>query len=120
MCRKLDEDPSADIYMDSLDAFIDLIEKEGLMYGCLVTGYYEPDGINELLEIGDILTAIDGKEFRTIEEHNKIKSALESENYKLTVLRRDSNGKLKKIVLDCQKSMPRVYMYDLVNYTEAE
>ena len=120
MCRKLDEDPSADIYMDSLDAFIDLIEKEGLMYGCLVTGYYEPDGINELLEIGDILTAIDGKEFRSIEEHNKIKSALESENYKLTVLRRDSNGKLKKIVLDCQKSMPRVYMYDLVNYTEAE
>lgn len=120
MCRELDEDPSADIYMDSLDAFIDLIEKEGLMYGCLVTGYYEPDGINELLEIGDILTAIDGKEFRSIEEHNKIKSALESENYKLTVLRRDSNGKLKKIVLDCQKSMPRVYMYDLVNYTEAE
>ena len=120
MCRKLDEDPSADIYMDSLDAFIDLIEKEGLMYSCLVTGYYEPDGINELLEIGDILTAIDGKEFRSIEEHNEIKSALESENYKLTVLRPDSNGKLKKIVLDCQKSMPRVYMYDLVNYTEAE
>lgn len=120
MCRELDEDPSADIYMDSLDAFIDLIEKEGLMYGCLVTGYYEPDGINELLEIGDILTAIDGKEFRSIEEHNEIKSALESENYKLTVLRPDSNGKLKKIVLDCQKSMPRVYMCDLVNYTEAE
>ena len=120
MCRELDEDPSADIYMDSLDAFIDLIEKEGLMYGCLVTGYYEPDGINELLEIGDILTAIDGKEFRSIEEHNEIKSALESENYKLTVLRPDSNGKLKKIVLDCQKSMPRVYMCDLVNYTETE
>ncbi|MEE1138769.1 MAG: TIR domain-containing protein [Acutalibacteraceae bacterium] len=120
MCRELDEDPSADIYMDSLDAFIDLIEKEGLMYGCLVTGYYEPDGINELLEIGDILTAIDGKEFRSIEEHNEIKSALESENYKLTVLRPDSNGKLKRIVLDCQKSMPRVYMCDLVNYTEAE
>ena len=120
MCRELDEDPSADIYMDSLDAFIDLIEKEGLMYGCLVTGYYEPDGINELLEIGDILTAIDGKEFRSIEEHNEIKSALESENYKLTVLRPDSNGKLKRIVLDCQKSMPRVYMCDLVNYTETE
>ena len=120
MCRELDEDPSADIYMDSLDAFIDLIEKEGLMYGCLVTGYYEPDGINELLEIGDILTAIDGKEFRSVEEHNEIKSALESENYKLTVLRPDSNGKLKRIVLDCQKSMPRVYMCDLVNYTETE
>lgn len=120
LCRELDESPSADIYMDSLDAFIDLTEEEGLIYGCMVTGYYEPDGINELLEIGDILTAIDGKGFRSVEEHNEIKSALESENYKLTVLRTDSNGRLKKIVLDCKKSMPKVYMCDLVNYTETE
>lgn len=120
MCRELDKEPAADIYMDSLDAFIDLTEKEGLMYGCMVVGYYEPDGINELLEIGDILIAIDGKEFRSVEEHNEIKAALESENYKLTVLRHDGNGKLSKIVLDCQKSMPKVYMCDLVNYTEAE
>ena len=120
MCRELDKEPAADIYMDSLDAFIDLAEKEGLMYGCMVVGYYEPDGINELLEIGDILIAIDGKEFRSLEEHNEIKAALESENYKLTVLRHDGNGKLSKIVLDCQKSMPKVYMCDLVNYTEAE
>lgn len=119
LCRELDEDPLADTYMDSLDAFIELMEKDGLMYGCMVVGYYEPDGINELLEIGDILISIDGKEFKSIEEHNQIKSELQAENYKLTVLRLNSNGKLDKIILDCQKSMPKVYMCDLVNYTES-
>ena len=120
LCRELDEDPTADAYMDSLDAFIDLIEKDGLMYGCMVIGYYEPDGINELLEIGDIIISIDGKKVRSLEEHNKIKSEIQTEDYELTILRLNDIGELDRIVLDCQKSMPKVYMCDLVNYTETE
>lgn len=119
-CRKVDEHPNSDIYMDSIDTYIDLMEKEGLSYGCLVIDYYEPDGINELLEIGDIIISADGKEVKSYEEFNEIKAQIPTENYELVVLRLNNSGKPEKVSLDYSKSMPRVSLYNIVNYTKAD
>ena len=117
-CRAIDTDPNAEKYMKSVDAFIDLIEREGLMYGCVVAGYVDPDNPHETIEIGDIIVSINGKPIKTSQEYTDSKSNITSEYFDVGVLRLNDKGEFKKITVKASKNSPKFYIYDLVNYYE--
>lgn len=116
MYRKVADDPDADAYLKSLNRFIDHMEKEGVMYGVIVQGYYEPDGINEKFKIGDIIVSLNGEQIRTFEEYDEKKSQLNSDKYELGVLRLNANGEFEAVTLEMKEDMPRVYMATAVYY----
>lgn len=98
----------------ALLSFIDLIEQNGLLYGVMVTAYYEPDGINEVLRPGDIILYLNDAPCGSYTTYMNLKSALAGE-YTATVLRPKEDGRWTLMDLTLSTDMPRVYLGTVVN-----
>ena len=109
---------NSDNYLPGIQLFIRLMQQTDLDYGIMVMEYYEPDGINEVLEIGDIIYGFDGKACHNSDEYIAMKEALTSNSYVVDVLRMDgATGEWEMLQLTLTKDMPRVYFNDLVANT---
>ena len=106
---------NSDNYLPGIQLFIHLMQQTDLDYGIMVMEYYEPDGINEVLEIGDIIYGFDGKACHNSDEYLSMKAALTTGSYVVDVLRIDGEtGQWDMLQLTLTTDMPRVYFNDLV------
>lgn len=107
--------PNSDNYLPGVQLFISLMQQTELDYGVMVMEYYEPDGINEVLQIGDIIYGFDGKPCHGYAEYMTMKEALTTPSYVVDVLRIDgTTGEWEMLQLTLTTDMPRVYLNDLV------
>lgn len=106
---------NSDNYLPGVQLFIHLMQQTDLDYGVMVMEYYEPDGINEVLRIGDIIYGFDGKPCHNHLEYNEMKAALTTGIYVVDVLRIDGKtGEWEMLQLELTTDMPRVYLNSLV------
>lgn len=112
--EKLTEEnaPNAGEYLPTLRAFLGGIDSTGINYGVMVTAYYEPDGINEVLEIGDVIVEFNGEPCHNYEEYMAGKEGLSGSDYTVGVLRL-SGGGLEQLTLELTRDMPRVVLQTL-------
>lgn len=109
-----DIDPYAADHITALRRFVSHCRSNGLTYGAMVTAYYEPDGINEVFEIGDIIIAFNGEPCGSYTTYTQLKSQCEGA-YTVTVLRADAAGELDTVELELTTDMPRVTINTVVN-----
>lgn len=100
-------------YVPMLYRFIDNIEVTGIDYGVMVVGYYEPDGINEVFKIGDVVVAFEGEPCHHVQEYIEMKNRLTESDYTVTVLRTNEDGTPGQVMLELTKDMPRVEIRSL-------
>lgn len=120
-CRDLvwEEDPYAGDCFPVLEKFIDHCQTNGLTYGAMVRGYHEPDGINQVFQIGDIIVTFNGEPCVSYEAYMELKGSLDGGGYTVEVLRLSPAGEWERVFLDLTTDMPRVRISTLV-YTESE
>ncbi len=109
------DDADAQKYLPAARAYIEFCRKNGLCYGVMVMAYYEPDGINEVFEIGDVIVAFNGEPCRSYESYAEQKSQCEENTYTLLVLRMNEAGEMVPMQLELSKDMPAVYLNTLVD-----
>ena len=115
LCQKqLTDDPYAEQYFPSLMLYIDRLEQSEPAPGLMVTMYYEPDGINEVFQIGDIIIGFNDQPCGTHDAYTKLKGQLTSKDYTVTVLRRNDRNQLEEMTLQLRTDMPRVGLSDIV------
>lgn len=105
--------PNAGACLSALRAFLGSIDSTGIDYGVMVTACYEPDGVNEVLEIGDVIVAFNGEPCRNYEEYMAQKDGLSGAGYTVEVLRLNGGGKLERLTLELTRDMPRVSLRTL-------
>lgn len=108
-----ENDKYAKEYIPVLYRFIEDMGQGGIGYGVMVVGYYEPDGINEMFRLGDIVIAVEGEPCRNADEYIDRKETLAGNDFTVTVLRADKEGGWERITLELAKDMPRVAIRSL-------
>lgn len=106
-------------FLPALRAFVGGARSTGIDYGVMVTAYYEPDGVNEIFEIGDVIVEFNGAPCRNYEEYAAGKDALSEPDYTVGVLRLNDSGELEQLNLELTRDMPRVVLQTL-NGTDYE
>ena len=109
----MDHSGGSDRYMPGLALYLDLKKQATLDFGIMVMEYYEPDGINEQLMIGDIIYSFNGEACRTVADYLAMKAALTEDSYVLKVLRLDEKNKMQVLELTLAVDAPRMYFNDL-------
>lgn len=109
------DDADAQKYLPATRAFIEYCRENGLFYGVMVMAYYEPDGINEVFEIGDVILAFNGEPCTSYESYVELKAQCEENTFTLLVLRMNETGEMVPMQLELSKDMPAVYMNTIVN-----
>lgn len=107
----------AEQYVEQQLAVPDGIGSTGINYGVVVTAYYEPDGINEVLEIGDVIVEFNGEPCHNYEEYTAGKDGLSGPDYTVGVLRLNDSGGLEYLTLELTCDMPRVVLETLNSTT---
>lgn len=110
----------SDRYLQSLAMVLELKERDMLDYGIMVMDYYEDDGINDQLMIGDVIYGFNGEPVRCTEDYLAMKEALTADSYTIQLLRLDENKKPQELELTLTTDAPRVYLNDLVAIPEEE
>lgn len=100
-------------YLPALRAFVDSADFGRLDYGVMVTAYYEPDGVNEAFQLGDVIVELNGEPCRSYEEYVAQKEALSGPDYTVGVLRLNGSGELEQLALELNVDMPRVVLQSL-------
>lgn len=103
----------SDRYMLSLAMVMELKKADKLDCGIMVMEYYEADGINDQLMIGDVIYSLNGEYVRDTEDYLARKEALTGDTYTVKVLRLDEQKKVQELELTLDKDAPRVYLNDL-------
>ncbi len=104
----------SDRYMLSLAMVMELKKADKLDCGIMVMEYYEADGINDQLMIGDVIYSLNGEYVRDTEDYLARKEALTGDTYTVKVLRLDEQKKVQELELTLDKDAPRVYLNDLI------
>lgn len=107
---KEETDPHVYEYLTSVVAQINQIPDTGIDYGALVTGY--ADTPHPVLEIGDIIIALNGETCRTINDYITLKGELTETDYTVTVLRFDGDA-LEQVELSLSTEMPLIAIMSL-------
>lgn len=100
-------------YVPALILYSELKKQGQLDFGIMVMEYYEPDGINQQLMIGDILYSFNGEACRTVADYLAMKDALTEDSYVVKVIRLDENNAIQQLELTLKVDSPRVYINDL-------
>lgn len=108
----------SDRYMLSLAMVMELKRADKLDCGIMVMEYYEADGINDQLMIGDVIYSLNGEYVRDTEDYLARKEALTGDTYTVKVLRLDEQKKVQELELTLDKDAPRVYLNDLIAQPE--
>lgn len=92
--------------------WLESLPQTGIRYGVLVCGYDEssPEK-NSVLQLGDVIIAVNGAECHTYEEYIALKAAAD-QAFTVTVLRKNESGRMSEQTLDMTKDMPLVYLND--------
>lgn len=102
---KEESDPLVYAYLVSVVAQISQIPDTGIDYGAVVVAYTYPD--HPVLQIGDIVIAVNGEPCRTGDDFVRMRSALTGTDYTVTVMR--WNGEiLEQLDLELSTLMPLV------------
>lgn len=109
---------NSDRYMPALVMYMQLKQQGTLEHGIMVMEYYEEDGVNDQLMIGDIIYQFNGQPCRTLEEYLNAKAALDADTYTVKLLRLDENYKPQVLELTLHAESPRVYINDLLPAAE--
>lgn len=105
---------NSDRYMPGLALFLQLRQQGTLEYGIMVMDYYEEDGINDQLMIGDILYQFNENPCRNTAEYLSMKAAVTTGSYTVKLLRLDQDHQIQVLELTLPTDSPRVYFNDLV------
>lgn len=105
---------NSDRYLHALELYLQLKQQGVLEHGIMVMEYYEADGINDRLMIGDIIYQINGADCRTVEDYLSAKAALEADTYTVKLVRLDENMAIQVLELTIPTDSPRVYINDLL------
>lgn len=109
---------NSDRYLPGLVLFSELMQEDILDYGIMVMEYYEADGINEVLMIGDIIYGFNGEPCRTVADYLAMKAALTTDSYTVKLFRLDEDLSIQILELILTTDMPRVYINDLTPVAE--
>lgn len=109
----MDKAGGSDRYQSALALYSTLKQQGQLDFGIMVMEYYEPDGINQQLMIGDILYSFNGEACRTVADYLAMKDALTEDSYVVKVIRLDENNAIQQLELTLKVDSPRVYINDL-------
>lgn len=103
----------SDRYMLSLAMVMELKKADKLNCGIMVMEYYEADGINDQLMIGDVIYSLNGEYVRDTEDYLAQKEALTGDTYTVKVLRLDEQKNVQELELTLPTDSPRVYLNNL-------
>lgn len=103
----------SDRYMLSLAMVMELKKADKLNCGIMVMEYYEADGINDQLMIGDVIYSLNGEYVRDTEDYLARKEALTGDTYTVKVLRLDEQKNVQELELTLPTDSPRVYLNNL-------
>lgn len=103
----------AGAYLPALRAFTRCADATGIDYGVMVTAYYEPGGVNEVFEPGDIIVEFNGEPCRNYDEYLAGKNGLSGPDYTVGVLRLNGSGELEPLTLELEGDMPRMALQSL-------
>lgn len=104
------EDKYADTYVPAVIEFIKNIKNTGINYGVIVIGYEPNKTQHEIYKIGDIIIAVNGKQCLNYTSYAGFKI---SEGDEITLLRRDSQGKLATVNVVAVKNQSKVLLMEL-------
>lgn len=105
-----DTDPYAGEYVPALRRFIGNIPQTGIRFGVMVVGWEYPDMPNDVLHIGDVIVAFNGRECHLYDEYAEWKSQLKDTHYEVSVLRQNESGELEQITLELTTDMPKAIL----------
>lgn len=105
---------NSDRYMPALILFLQMLQKGQLDHGIMVMEYYEEDGINEQLMIGDIIYELDGQPVTSFADYTAKKEALTKDTYTVKLLRLEDNYEIQVLEITLDVDSPRVWLNDLI------
>ena len=105
-------DPNAVYYYPALERFCEQVFDGGIDYGVMVMAYEYDDLPNELINIGDIIVAINGGPCINYDEYARMKDAVTENEFELTVLRLNGDD-LEELKITLTKDMPKFYLNNL-------
>lgn len=108
-------DPDANVYVPAAIRFIRQVSSTGVDFGVLVCGYEPGKPKHDVFEIGDIIVAVNDTMCPNFDKFVELKPT-EGE-YKVTVLRPDTEGTLEFLELTVPTGQPKIMLIDL---TESE
>lgn len=103
----------AEEYLPALRAFVRSVDFGLLDYGAMVVAWEDPNSINEVFQIGDIIVEFNGEPCRSTDEYLTAKESLSGPDYTVGVLRLNGDGELERIDLELTTDMPRVGLRSL-------
>lgn len=103
----------AEEYLPALRAFVCSVDFGLLDYGAMVVAWEDPNSINEVFQIGDIIVEFNGEPCRSTDEYLTAKESLSGPDYTVGVLRLNGDGELERIDLELTTDMPRVGLRSL-------
>ena len=103
----------AEEYLPALRTFVCSVDFGLLDYGAMVVAWEDPNSINEVFQIGDIIVEFNGEPCRSTDEYLTAKESLSGPDYTVGVLRLNGNGELERIDLELTTDMPRVGLRSL-------
>lgn len=109
------DQPDAQKYLPAAHAFIDFCETNGLYYSVMVMAYDETAGINEALQIGDVIVAFNGEVCVSYESYVEQRAQCTENSYTLLVLRMNETGKMAPVQVELTRDMPAVYLNTVVD-----
>jgi len=110
-----DDDPNAKVYVPAVIRFIRQVSLTGVNYGVLVCGYEPGKPKHSVYEIGDIIVAINNTMCLNFNKFAELMP--KDEEYKVTILRPDSEGKLEFQDIIVPAGQPKILLMDI---TESE
>lgn len=110
---------NSDRYMPALVLFLQMCEAEKLDHGIMVMEYYEEDGINKDLMIGDIIYELNGEPVTSFADYTAKKQALTAQTYTVKLLRLDESYEIQVLDVTLDIDAPRVWLNDLIASPQA-
>ena len=80
----------------------------------MVMAYDETAGVNEVLQIGDVIVAFNGEVCVSYESYVEQRAQGTEDSYTLLVLRMDETGKMAPVQVELTRDMPAVYLNTVV------
>jgi len=109
---------NSDRYMPALVLYMQMKQQGTLDHGIMVMEYYEEDGVNDQLMIGDIIYRFNGEDCASTADYLSRKEALTDDSYTIKLLRLAENYEVEVLELTLSTDSPRVYLNDLLPAAE--
>lgn len=103
--------PEVNIYVPAVVRFLKQISDTGVDYGVVVCGYEPGKPKHSVYEIGDIIISINANICLNYTNYKKLKPV--DKEYKVTLLRANTNGELEFMEKTVHSDQPKIQLMDL-------